>query len=369
MTKPPRTFLSFMFSNKKTSNRKFLNSIWLAFILSFLGTFLNYIFCFLGDMDYVKHHIFIPIFILLILMLIAEILCKFFKNIEDITVIITSSLFVSVLVYVNINTPALQTAYILPMLVSISYFELKKIIISFVFNISSLTIIYFINPFIYQNTTLGHIITIILILTISFFISIGIMFREKEMLEHIKITMQSKQDLLIKNIIMEQTSKIDPLTGLYNHGSFHKYLDILIEQGRQNNLSIHLAILDIDDFKQVNDQYGHGVGDLILKRISNTIKYNISCNDFPCRYGGEEFAVIFTDINLTEAFTTIDNIRQMIKNTYHEELQGKSVTISIGLQEYGKKMDKQTLFEKADTLLYEAKATGKDKTLFQSNNL
>ncbi|QZY55825.1 GGDEF domain-containing protein [Crassaminicella profunda] len=356
-----------MFINENTWNRKILNYFWLALILSFLGSFTNYLFCHDQNLHYIKYDLILPTTILLVLMLTTEIIYYFSTKFRDITIIVITSLFVSVLVSIHEDVQALQTAYILPILISIGYFELKKTIFSFILNLSSFFIIYANHPFIFENTFLGQLIAMVLVLFIGFLISIEIMCREKKMLHHIHKAMKSKEDLLIKNIVMEQNSKIDPLTGLYNHRSFHEYLDILIEQAKQDNVSIHLAILDIDNFKQVNDTFGHGVGDLVLKRISSTIKNNISFNDFPSRYGGEEFAVIFTDITLAEAHKNIDHIRILIEDTFHEELKGRPVTVSIGLQEYKKEMDKKSLFESADALLYLAKKMGKNKTITQKN--
>lgn len=95
MRKAPSNFHSFISINKKTWNRKILNFSWFAFILSFFAAFFNYLFYNMGDMDYVRYAMLIPTFILLILIIVSEIICRFFKDLEDITIILASSLFVS----------------------------------------------------------------------------------------------------------------------------------------------------------------------------------------------------------------------------------------------------------------------------------
>ena len=94
---------------------------------------------------------------------------------------------------------------------------------------------------------------------------------------------------------MDKLTKTDALTDLYNHMTFHEYFEKLIEQHEQNGLPLQLAIFDIDNFKLVNDMFGHRAGDAVLQRVSELIRSKVSTNDFVARYGGEEFAILFTD--------------------------------------------------------------------------
>ncbi len=137
----------------------------------------------------------------------------------------------------------------------------------------------------------------------------------------------------------------------------------LIEQNELNDLSLQLAILDIDNFKRINDTYGHWVGDIILIRVASIIKETVTPNDFVARYGGEEFAVIFTEKTLDEAYRLVEQIRHKLYVTLHPELDSKAATISIGLQEYMKGKGKEALFKGADASLYAAKRTGKKQNL------
>lgn len=360
MTQKASDFRLYILKNKTAWNRKILNYYWITFFLSIVGSTLGHVLLHHGNTDYIKLYILTPSFIIFIALFSTEIFYHFSHKLEDYFIITIGSLLASTFIYIHSTIVILQSAYLLMIFISTSYFEIRKLFFCYVLNIGLILCIYFFNPIVQQTVTLQHLIGISIIFILSFIFFSDFIKRQQKIIEYLQNTMQSKQDLLIQNIVMEQVSKIDPLTGLYNHISFHEYLDILIEQAKQNNLPIHLAILDIDNFKKVNDQYGHCVGDLVLKRISKIIKESIPFNHFACRYGGEEFAIIFTDISLKEAHTISDKIRTTIQNFHHEELNHQSVTISIGLQSFTCAMDKKDLFERADSLLYVAKKSGKN---------
>lgn len=177
---------------------------------------------------------------------------------------------------------------------------------------------------------------------------------------NLKKVTKDKQELLIKSAIMEKMSKTDALTDMYNHRTFHEYFDIIIRQASSADSSLQLAIFDIDDFKRINDTFGHSVGDIILQRISSIIKTMITADDFTARYGGEEFAVILTNKSMEQSLILLESIRKAIQDESHIELN-RNVTVSIGMHKYYKGESKEEVFNKADEALYEAKHTGKNK--------
>lgn len=165
---------------------------------------------------------------------------------------------------------------------------------------------------------------------------------------------------------MEHLSKTDAQTGLYNHKTFHDHLENLIIQHKQGKLdSLQLAILDIDNFKQINDSYGHAVGDLIIERAAKMIVAHTTADDFVVRYGGEEFAIVFTNKTMKQAYTVAESIRKDFMKMRHTEIERKPVTISIGLTALHGRMNKAELFDEADKLLYEAKRRGKNQTVMR----
>ena len=171
---------------------------------------------------------------------------------------------------------------------------------------------------------------------------------------------KDKQELLIRSSIMEKMSKTDALTDMYNHRTFQEYFDTIIKQASRSGISLQLVILDIDDFKKINDTFGHSVGDIILQRISSKIKTMITVDDFAARYGGDEFAVILTDKTMQKSLILLESIRKAIHDENHIELN-RNITTSVGVHEYYKGESKEEVFNKADGALYEAKHSGKNK--------
>ncbi|MFD2876234.1 GGDEF domain-containing protein [Paenibacillus rhizoplanae] len=134
-----------------------------------------------------------------------------------------------------------------------------------------------------------------------------------------------------------------------------------MEQCESNGLRLQLALLDIDNFKQVNDKYGHWVGDLVLKEVAAKMGSLIGLNDFAARYGGEEFAVIFLRIkSFQEAYAAVEQMRLSIAAMCHPYAGNKPITVSIGLCHYKLGDGKELLFRKTDDSLYTAKRGGKN---------
>ena len=174
-----------------------------------------------------------------------------------------------------------------------------------------------------------------------------------------KVT-KDKQELLIKSAIMEKMSKTDALTDMNNHRTFQEYFDTIIGQVSRADNRLQLAIFDIDDFKIINDTFGHSVGDIILQRISNIIKTMVTVDDISARYGGEEFAVILINKTMEQSLILLESIRKAIQDESHIELN-RNITVSIGVHEYYKGEPKEEVFKNADEALYEAKHSGKNK--------
>lgn len=101
----------------------------------------------------------------------------------------------------------------------------------------------------------------------------------------------------------------------------------------------------------------------MLARVAQVIKEHLSAADIAARYGGEEFAVLLFEKSFEEAYALIEQVRQELSHTSHEEMEQRAVTVSIGLKSYDEGTTKETLFEEVDNLLYTAKHSGKNTTL------
>ena len=164
-----------------------------------------------------------------------------------------------------------------------------------------------------------------------------------------------------KSEFVSKTTTKDELTGLYLRDVFDVVLSQKIEEAKRNNIKLSLLMMDIDDFKIVNDSYGHQLGDNVLKKIGNTINSLLRKMDLPARYGGEELAVIMPDANREQVFKAAERIRKAISQLKFEDF---SVTISIGISSFGRDINtSEKLLKAADNALYEAKDKGKNRVI------
>jgi diguanylate cyclase (GGDEF)-like protein len=159
----------------------------------------------------------------------------------------------------------------------------------------------------------------------------------------------------------------DTLTGLYNYRYFSNSIVQEIERSQRTGLATTLMMLDADHFKKVNDTWGHEVGNQALKLIADCITNNIRKLDIACRYGGEEFIVIFPSTDIGVSIQVAERVREAVENavfsTGENSTETTNITISIGLSTYlGNQEDSwQKLVERADKELYRAKQQGRNQ--------
>ncbi|MDU0203218.1 GGDEF domain-containing protein [Paenibacillus sp. MAH-36] len=346
-------------------NRKLLNTYWFLVMIQ-LPFELLYSFTAKRDASLTSGHLIVSVLTMILILLMLETTNKFYKNHLDYQIISGGAILSFTIIFFNYEINLVILYLLLPIFVSIFYLQFSKIIYSIGLSLVSFSILFLVKLRLLADYTFIDLLTILPVLTIISIITFGIIKRGVEILNNLQITTELKQELLIKNIIMDKLSKTDALTDLYNHITFHEYLDELIVQNALGHFCIHIAVLDIDNFKKVNDTYGHRAGDAVLKNVSSTLKSHVGLNDFVARYGGEEFAIIFTEKNTDVVFDLLERIRWQISQMKQEELNGQSVTISIGLSEYQPGTSKELLFAGADQSLYTAKKTGKNKTIIHT---
>jgi len=157
----------------------------------------------------------------------------------------------------------------------------------------------------------------------------------------------------------------DELTGLSNVRHFHELLDQEVERAQRFNHNIGLVMVDIDNFKQVNDTYGHPQGDLVLKEVARVLREQSRDIDFPARYGGEEMSVILPQTDIGGAAMLAERMREAIEELRVRRLDGDGVlemTASFGVASMpGSATDKRYLIAVADEALYRAKRAGKNR--------
>jgi diguanylate cyclase (GGDEF)-like protein len=175
----------------------------------------------------------------------------------------------------------------------------------------------------------------------------------------------------VENVDLHETVQrqavTDELTGLFNHRRFQEVMAVEVERARRYGHEMGLIMLDIDDFKQVNDTYGHLQGDLVLREVARVLRLSSREIDEPARYGGEEMAVALPQTDLEGAFQFAERVRKAVEALEFPVPSGAGVlkvTASFGVASLAAAdhADKDALVAAADGALYQAKRSGKNRT-------
>ncbi|WP_347903037.1 diguanylate cyclase [Pseudomonas purpurea] len=159
-----------------------------------------------------------------------------------------------------------------------------------------------------------------------------------------------------------QKALVDPLTGLPNRAAWSERLGHEIEQWQQHGNTLLLAMLDLDHFKRINDNYGHLAGDKVLKIIANVLKKRLRGSDFIARFGGEEFVLLVPNTPLTVGAKLAESLRAAIEACpFHFKGERVTVTVSIGLSAFKPGEHSDLVLKRADQALYRAKNAGRNR--------
>lgn len=162
-----------------------------------------------------------------------------------------------------------------------------------------------------------------------------------------------------------QAAQRDALTGVRNRTCFEESLNREIDIAQRSERDLSLVVVDIDHFKKINDQFGHSVGDCVIKRVAEEITRCMRKSDMLFRYGGEEFVLILSSTSPSGAKRLAERIRKYVEQIPCEcttsEYEGMKVTISLGISSLQASDDLASLFNRADEAMYDAKQSGRNK--------
>lgn len=227
------------------------------------------------------------------------------------------------------------------------------------FAIASLTLFFDIT----RPNIIDYFITILCTFLFVFFIN---------MIANAFVNYQSRQIDFIYSIIKKQNEllqeiKIDPLTKIYNRASLCGAAPSFIRKFQKNLFLPHLVLLDIDDFKKINDTFGHINGDKVLVSLASIIKTNMKGIRRAFRYGGEEFVLLFENEPTELVYDITDQIRKDFESKVFD-FSDEHFTLSGGISKLQKGWDDTTWFNCADNAMYKAKKSGKNKIITAEEN-
>jgi len=198
-------------------------------------------------------------------------------------------------------------------------------------------------------------------------------FDPEELVARVKVHLKIKKlqdELKRSNELLLELSNTDHLTGLFNRRYMMEALDKEVHRSSRKGGSLSLIMLDIDNFKKVNDDFGHLQGDVVLQMVALKLRNELRSYDYAARYGGEEFVAILPDSSLKDSVFAADRIRMAVQDTiFNGPLAKLRLTVSLGVASFSKEHSPTVdgFIKLADDALYRAKANGRNRAEFHDH--
>ncbi|HVI41844.1 MAG TPA: GGDEF domain-containing protein, partial [Anaerovoracaceae bacterium] len=310
---------------------------------------------------YIIKYIFFPVIINITLVTVCYRInaMRIKAQIKNYSVLITVSLMAAVIAFIHYTVGAILTIFVIPVFLTILFGQKKMTAIITIIN-GVLLVFSTIHSATYNDSIYFYLnVAVALTLIISaYLISTVLIEYNKANSDYIYSSYQTQLSL-------NEQARNDSLTGLYNQKTFQSLLTLSIEKARSHKSSMSLAIIDLDDFKEINDTFGHLEGDQVLLHFTNLIKQQCKEGDaYVSRYGGDEFAVIFPKASKELAYLRLESLRQRCKQVPQSKVRSGEISFSAGISHYmGGEMNESLLFHQADSALYQAKENGKGQTV------
>jgi diguanylate cyclase (GGDEF)-like protein len=178
---------------------------------------------------------------------------------------------------------------------------------------------------------------------------------------------------MAEKIVLDEWKKaasLDPLTELLNRRFIETKLQASIEELRRHGMTFGIIFCDIDRFKEINDTYGHIIGDAVLQMVAKTLSENVRAYDLAARWGGEEFLLVISHVTGNTLIRIADKLRTLVKNSFVER-DGRDISVSVtmGATMAGPDDTIESLVERADGFMYAGKMSGRDCVVHDGQNV
>ncbi|TYC84692.1 GGDEF domain-containing protein [Acetobacterium wieringae] len=365
MVNPTRMLISIKEASILHLNKNWYTHIitylWIAIGVSSSVTLLNLFFSSLAPQSFLLERFLFPLLLEVIILIVLKKLIRLNTTVTPYFIIVGCQAIVMILFMVHYPVfYVMLSLFLMPVLISIFFLDLKLIDFSFYLSLAVFVGMKLLFPPLSMMSVI-EVTTFSAILVSAYFLSRELTKRFSVVYTDMVISVEKEKELLYRNIYMEKLTKMDLATNLYNHKTFHEYLDELVAQCRKQPFNLSLGLMDLDRFKGINDRQGHGNGDKVIATAAAIIRDNLEANDFAARYGGEEFAVIFTEKSPEACLEILERIRTDLETAVFDTMPDEVVTMSIGFTPFTPKMSKTDLFEAADASLYSAKKNGRNQ--------
>jgi diguanylate cyclase (GGDEF) domain len=279
--------------------------------------------------------------------------------IKNYAVLLTVSLMAATIAFIHYIISAVLTIFIIPVFLTILFGNKRMTRVITAIN-SVLLVISTIHSAMYSDSTYFYLnVAVAVSLMVSAYLISTVL------IEYNKANSDYIYESYRAQLVLNEQAKNDPLTGLFNQKTFQSLLKSSMEKCRVLRAPMSLVIIDLDDFKEINDTFGHLAGDQVLLQFSDLIRQQYKEGEaFVSRYGGDEFAVIFPNASKELAYLRLEALRQRCRQVPQSRVRSGAISFSAGISHYeAGEMNEMLLFHQADSALYQAKENGKGQTV------